>query len=164
MSLTAVNMKLGRMAFAVTAAAFCWAAEPSSAGLTFLHTQGQDMVDENGHKVLLQGVGLGNWLLPEGYMWKFGQAGDRPRKIEKLVSELIGPEKAARFWPEFRRNYITEADIARIAELGFNSVRPALNARLFLTEGENGQFIHEGFELLDNLVSWCPGAGRTGST
>ena len=60
-----------------------------------------------------------------------------------------------RFWLEFRRNYITEADIKRIAELGFNSVRPALNARRFLTEGDNPVDVDEGFELLDNLVGWC---------
>jgi endoglucanase len=121
----------------------------------FLRTQGHSMVDENGNAVLLRGVGLGNWLLPEGYMWKFGDQGDRPRRIEALVNELIGPQSAERFWLEFRRNYITEADIRRIAELGFNSVRPALNARRFLTEGENPTYVPEGFELLDNLVKWC---------
>lgn len=126
---------------------------------TFLRTQGQDMVDENGNKVLLRGVGLGNWLLPEGYMWKFHDGGDRPRKIEKLVSDLIGEEEAARFWVTFRKNYITEADIRRIKELGFNSVRPALNARRFLTEGDSAVYIEEGFELLDQLVQWCKSHG-----
>jgi endoglucanase len=125
------------------------------ADVTFLRTRGQDMVDEGGRKVLLQGVGLGNWMLPEGYMWRFMGQADRPRKIEKVVSDLIGPEKAARFWSEFRKNYITEADIARIADLGFNSVRPALNARLFLTEGDNAAYVEEGFQLLDQLVDWC---------
>src|SRR5512133_969247 len=79
-----------------------------------LKTQGQNMVDESGKTVLLRGVGLGNWYLPEGYMWKFGDQGDRPRKIEALVTELIGPEAAEKFWLTFRRNYITEADIKRI--------------------------------------------------
>jgi len=41
----------------------------------FLRTQGQDMVGEEGKKVLLRGVDLGNWLLPEGYMWRFGDQG-----------------------------------------------------------------------------------------
>src|ERR1035441_5180031 len=36
----------------------------SAAG--FLHTQAQDIVDEHGSKIMLRGVGLGNWLLPEG--------------------------------------------------------------------------------------------------
>jgi len=121
----------------------------------FLRTDGQDIVDENGEKVFLRGVGLGNWLLPEGYMWKFGSEGDRPRKIEKIVSDLIGQEKAEQFWLHFRRYYITEADIKRIGEVGFNSVRPALNARRFLTEGEEACYVDEGFELLDNLIKWC---------
>ena len=121
----------------------------------YLYTRGQDMVDEDGNVIFLRGVGLGNWLLPEGYMWKFGKEGDRPRKIEALVEAMIGPEAAEQFWLEFRRNYITEADIQRIAELGFNSVRPALNARRFLTEGENPTTVPEGFELLDNLITWC---------
>ena len=72
-------------------------------------------------------------------MWKFGEQGDRLRRIEKLVDDLIGPESAGRFWSGFRKNYIAEADIRRIAELGYNSVRPALNARLFLTEGGSPQ-------------------------
>jgi endoglucanase len=127
----------------------------SSAELTFLRTDGQNIVNERGEKVLLQGIGLGNWLLPEGYMWKFGELGDRPRRIEKIVSDLIGPESATRFWLEFRRNYITEADVQQIAEFGFNSVRPALNARLFLTESDPPQTVPEGFTLLDNLVKWC---------
>jgi hypothetical protein len=88
-------------------------------------------------------------------MWKFGPNGDRPRKIEKVVEDLIGKDKAANFWKEFRKNYITEADIKRIAELGFNSVRPAINSRVFLTEGENPVYLDEGFQLLDSLISWC---------
>jgi endoglucanase len=122
---------------------------------SFLNTHETDVVDESGKKILLRGVGLGNWMLPEGYMWKFGKNGDRPRRIEKIVTDCLGEEKAAQFWKEFRATYITEADIKRIAELGFNSVRPALNARLFLTEGENNEFVEEGFLLLDQLIGWC---------
>lgn len=127
--------------------------------LVFLHTQGKDIVKANGEKVRLRGVGLGNWLLPEGYMWKFGKEADRPRRIEKLVSDLVGPENAKRFWTEFRRNYITEADIRRIAELGYNSVRPALNSRLFITESGEPDLAGEGFQILDNLVKWCKASG-----
>jgi endoglucanase len=126
-----------------------------AAPLTFLHTQGQDIVNEQGEKIMLRGVGLGNWLLPEGYMWKFGNEADRPRRIEKLVSDLIGPANAKKFWTEFRNNYIAEPDIQRISQLGYNSVRPALNSRLFVT-GENPTvYSEEGFALLDNLVKWC---------
>lgn len=134
---------------------FSFAQNKQEKAISFLHTNGQDIVNESGQKILLKGVGLGNWLLPEGYMWKFGINGDRPRKIEKLIADLIGKEKAANFWKIFRQNYITEADIKRIAELGFNSVRPALNSRLFLTEGEKPVYVEEGFQLIDSLVTWC---------
>lgn len=125
----------------------------------FLHTQGQDIVNENGEKVLLRGVGLGNWLLPEGYMWKFGDDADRPRRIEKLVGDLIGPEEAKTFWAKYRENYITEADIERISQLGYNSVRPALNSRLFVSDGNAPAYSSEGFALLDNLIKWCKANG-----
>ena len=127
----------------------------SEAAPTFLHAKGQDIVDESGKKIQLRGVGLGNWMLPEGYMWRFGDTGDRPRRIEQIVTDLIGPENARRFWTDFRRNYITEDDIKRIRQLGYNSVRPALNSRLFLSEADPPRQLEEGFALLDNLVAWC---------
>ena len=139
------------MALLVNGPAGC----PPACAQGFLRAHGHDIVDETGKKVLLRGVGLGNWLLPEGYMWKFGREGDRPRKIEKLVEEMVGTEEAERFWRSFRKQYITEADIARIAELGYNSVRPALNARRFMTEEEHPVFVDEGFALLDQLLAWC---------
>jgi len=131
------------------------ASSQAATELTFLKTRGQDIINGNGDKVMLRGVGLGNWMLPEGYMWKFGKEADRPRRIEKLVSDLLGPAEARDFWTNFRANYITETDITRISELGFNSVRPALNARLFLVGDNYATADSEGFRLLDNLVGWC---------
>jgi hypothetical protein len=131
----------------------------ASAPLTFLRARGQDIVNESGTAVHLRGVGLGNWLLPEGYMWKFGNQGDRPRKIEKIVSDLIGPDEANQFWTTYRRSYITETDIQRLAELGYNSVRPALNSRLFLDANNAPDLQAEGFQLLDRLVSACKAHG-----
>ncbi|MBN1558814.1 glycoside hydrolase family 5 protein [candidate division KSB1 bacterium] len=120
----------------------------------YLRTDGQKIIDGAGNEIFLRTVGLGNWLLPEGYMWKFGKDGDRPRKIEKLISDMIGDDKAELFWQQFRQNYITESDIARIKELGFNGVRPAMNWRLFMDE-KSGALKKEGFRLIDNLVEWC---------
>jgi len=139
----------------VCATAALFLAALSCQAVGFLHARGQDIVDEQGNRVMLRGVGLGNWMLPEGYMWRFGGGADRPRRIEKVVSDLIGPKEAAMFWREYRSNYVTDRDIARIAALGFNSVRPALDARLFLTEGDSPRDVQEGYDLLDNLVASC---------
>jgi alpha-L-rhamnosidase len=150
-----LEVESGNYVFSSAHSALASRSLPAAAATTFLHAQGQDIVNEQGEKVMLRGVGLGNWLLGEGYMWKFGPLGDRPRKIEKLVDDLVGPEYGKQFWSEFRQHYITEADIKCIADQGFNSVRPALNSRLFLSASGKPTGREEGFRLLDNLVTWC---------
>ena len=40
----------------------------SVSGQSFLSTNGQDIVNEEGETVLLRGMGLGGWMLQEGYM------------------------------------------------------------------------------------------------
>ncbi len=123
----------------------------------FLDTDGRRIVNGKGEEVLLTGWGLGNWLLCEGYMWlaydlpRF----DRPRRIEAVVEELTGKEWADEFWRRFRANYITESDIRLMADMGYNSVRVPINARLFLREGPGIVFEEEGFECLDRLLAWC---------
>ena len=119
----------------------------------FVRVKGTEIVDEKGQPLIIRGVGLGNWLLPEGYMWKLSC--DRPRRIEKLILDLVGPDRAFEFWQIFRRDFIREEDIKRISELGFNCVRPALNARLFMEETEPFRIRNEGFELLDRLIELC---------
>ena len=49
----------------------------------------------------------------------------------------------------------TEADIRRMAEIGYNSVRIPINYRLFMEDDEQIQWIDEGFELLDKCLDWC---------
>ena len=124
----------------------------------FLDVKGRKIVNGDGEEIILTGWGLGNWLLCEGYMWLTNRYDrfDRPRRMEAVIEELTGKEYAERFWRQFRENYITEEDIRYMAELGYNSVRLPLNARLFLEE-EPGEirFLEEGFLLVDRCVEWC---------
>ena len=122
----------------------------------YLRADGQRLVNGQGEEILLRGLGLGNWLLPEGYMWKFPpDNADRPRRIEKLIHDLIGEEEAASFWTEFRQHYITEQDVARMAEEGLNSVRLPINARFLLEEGEPVRFKESSIRLIDQFIEWC---------
>ena len=121
----------------------------------FLKTSGTDIVDEQGNKVILRGVNLGGWLLPEGYLLKLEGGYDRPRMIDKLIIELAGEDYAKTFWPAYRASYISEDDIRAIAGLGFNHVRIPFNANLFISEDDPPQWKEEGFQLLDNVVGWC---------
>lgn len=121
----------------------------------FLKAVGKTIQNDKGERILLRGVGLGNWLLPEGYMWKFYNArADRPRRIEAMISDLIGPEAAEEFWSVFRDRYITRADVKRVADEGFNSIRLPINWRVIMDEA-TGEFIETGFDLIDRFVQWC---------
>lgn len=119
----------------------------------FLHRHHQSIVDGTGTQVRLRGAGLGNWWLPEGYMWRFGDAAASPRAIERVIAELVGPDAAARFWHRYRDEYITEADVAAMAAEGWNSVRLPLNARYLM--GEHGEFYEDAFALVDRFLDWC---------
>jgi endoglucanase len=119
----------------------------------FVHARNARLVDGLGRELLLRGVGLGNWMLPEGYMWKFGEGAASPREIESLVERLIGPEQASEFWTAFRASFITEADIEQIARSGFDHVRLPINSRLI--QNEDGSPIEAGYALIDRLIGWC---------
>lgn len=114
-----------------------------------LKTKGTQIVDSKGRAVILRGVNLGNWLVPEGYLFKFEGKFDRPHRIYALTETLAGEQYSKNFWKEFRRSFITEADIKAIAGFGFNSVRIPFHYQFFIS-GEK-----EGFELLDAVIGWC---------
>ncbi|MBA2946994.1 cellulase family glycosylhydrolase [Streptomyces himalayensis] len=121
--------------------------------LSLLRREGRQIVDAVGQPVLLRGVGLGNWLLPEGYMWHFGDDAASPWQIEALITDLIGQKSAQEFWRRFRDTYITDQDIAAIAAYGYNSVRLPINWRIVMTEG--GEWIEDGFDLIARTVEAC---------
>ncbi|QJD88155.1 cellulase family glycosylhydrolase [Cohnella herbarum] len=123
----------------------------------FLRAEGRKLVNGDGREILLRGVGFGSWLLPEGYMWSFPDKGDRPRRIERMIEELIGADQAASFWETYYDRYVSESDIRRIAEEGLNSVRVPINSRFLLEEGEGSpvRYKEKHLALLDRMIGWC---------
>lgn len=111
---------------------------------------------QGGKPFLLRGFGLGGWLLPEGYMWKLFTKCDRPRRMERLIEGLCGPDYAKTFWQRYFDSYITQADMDYIAAHGFNSVRLPLNARHLCRE-EDGclVFVPETIHRVDECIRWC---------
>ncbi|TGY36144.1 endoglucanase [Microbacterium laevaniformans] len=118
----------------------------------FVRAVGTELVDDEG-PLLLRGVGLGNWLLAEGYMWLFGDELASPRQIEARIAELVGTARAAEFWRRFRDEFVTERDFALIAQLGFDHVRLPLNARGVIAD--DGSFQEDGFALIARAVEWA---------
>lgn len=126
----------------------------------FLCSNGRRVINNDG-EIILRGWGLGNWMLPEGYMWLADNIKrfDRPRRIERVIEELVGKEYAEEFWDKFYQKYIKREDILYMSELGYNSVRIPLNWRLFMEEGEGIKWKDRGFILLEKCVQWCEEAG-----
>lgn len=130
----------------------------SNAQSKFVTIHGKEFIAPNKKPILLRGIGLGNWLLPEGYMFKFKTA-NSPRLISGVIDELVGEDEARRFWKSYRDNYITREDIRFIKQAGFNSVRIPFSYRLFVTDGETPKLDGAGYELLDRVVGWCKQEG-----
>ena len=161
-------MGIGRGVIAGLAGMCLWAgvaaAEQSGGGM--IRTQGRALVDESGRPFHIRSIGLGNWLMPEGYMFKFKQA-KSPRQIAALVQTLVGPQDAARFWDAFRDRYVAREDIELIRDAGLNTVRVPLHYGLFLAEHDpygldadrGPTFAGPGWALLDRLIEWCRQSG-----
>jgi endoglucanase len=115
----------------------------------FVHADGKFLVDAEGHKLILRGTNLGNWLVPEGYMFRFEGGPQSAREIEAMVNELIGPTEAAKFWHQYRELYITRKDIDFIARSGFNTIRIPFHYKFFIPGDD------EGFMLLDRVLQWA---------
>jgi endoglucanase len=121
----------------------------------FIYTEGKNLMLPDGRPFILRGTNLGNWLVPEGYMFKLKDV-NSPRLINQAFTELIGASAADSFWTIFLNNYITAADIHYLKSIGVNSIRVPFNYRLFTNEKYLGVTnSNYGFELLDGLINWC---------
>jgi endoglucanase len=136
----------------------------------FVRAEGKNLIGPAGKNLLLRGTNLGNWFEPEGYMLLLDHGAASPREIERLFNDLIGPSAADSFWTEYRKQYITKADIDYIRNAGFNSIRIPIHYKFFLSDNS------EGFQLLDQVVDWarqdgllvildlhCAPSGQTGT-
>lgn len=122
---------------------------------SFVYTKGKEVFTPNGKPMLIKGTNLGNWLLPEGYMFKFEKT-NAPWMIEQTLLELVGPTENTRFWKNYLDAYITEADIRYLKEAGSNSVRVPFDYRLFTNENYLGaNDSTRGFYYLDQVIKWC---------
>src|SRR5690606_6082669 len=81
--------------------------------------KGTEILDSQGKPIMLKGTNLGNWLVPEGYMFKMGKVSS-PRKIDELLHEIIGPDNLDAFWHSYLENYITLEDIKYLKRTGSN--------------------------------------------
>jgi hypothetical protein len=113
----------------------------------FLHTSGTNIVNAQGKNVLLRGMGLGGWMLQEGYMLHVPGEGQQ-HKIRARIEALIGADKTNAFYDAWISNNTTRTDIDSLKAWGFNSVRLPMHYNMY-----------KGFILIDTLLSWCKARG-----
>lgn len=118
--------------------------------------EGKTFVTAEGRPLVIKGINLGNWLMPEGYMFKF-EVAKAPHQIQAAFERLLGPDKAAAFWRQFRERYVTADDLRFIRSAGFNTVRIPLHYRLLMNDA--GEVGGEGWRLLDRALGWAREVG-----
>jgi len=133
---------------------------PTVTAQGFLHAEGQRIVNEKGDNVLLRGIGLGGWMLQEGYMLKINKEAQQYR-IRERITELTSAKQAKEFYDQWLANHTRKADIDSLKAWGFNSVRLPMHYDLYTlavdkepVAGKN-TWLKKGFAMTDSLLAWC---------
>lgn len=125
----------------------------------FLGIKNQHVITPEGKPFLIQGINLGNWLNPEGYMFLFKDVSSY-RLIDQAFREMVGPDFTDQFWKAFKDNYITCEDIAYIKQTGMNSIRLPFHYKSFTDEDYMGlKSNQDGFARIDSVIKWCKKEG-----
>ena len=123
----------------------------------FLGTRGTQIVDGDGKPVILRGMGLGGWMLQEGYMLKLGELGQQ-HVIHRRLAELVGQDAVDEFQRAWLDHHMTKADMDALGRWGFNSVRLPMHYALFLDPSApagTDRWNEDGFRRVDRLLDWA---------
>ena len=83
----------------------------SLAAQSFLTRTGDQITNEEGDTMILRGMGLGGWMLQEGYMFQMAEFAGAQWQIEQHIEELIGTDGKEAFYDAWYQNHVTKADI-----------------------------------------------------
>jgi len=132
----------------------------------YLRAKDKRIVDETGRPVILRGMGLGGWMLQEGYMLRLGDLGrGQEHVIRAETAKLVGPQRQAAIHQAWLDNHTTKADIDAMAAMGFNSVRLPMHYGLLTLAADQepvpGQdtWKEDGFKRIDDLLAWTKANG-----
>ena len=126
-----------------------------------LKTDGQRIINDKGENIQLRGLGLGGWMLQEGYMLKTADFAGPQYKIKEKIAELIGEDGMQEFYKAYLKNGVTKQDIDFLAKAGFNSIRLPMHYNLYTLPIEKepvkgkDTWLEEGFTMTDDLLRWC---------
>jgi endoglucanase len=127
----------------------------------YLHRSGKLIVDGANKEIILRGMGLGGWMLQEGYMLETNSFANPQYQIKAKIEALIGETNTNQFYDAWLANHCTKADIDSLAAWGFNSVRLPMHYNLFTLPVEKESvpgsqtWLEKGFAITDSLLRWC---------
>ncbi|MGE5394370.1 MAG: carbohydrate-binding protein [Candidatus Saccharibacteria bacterium] len=127
----------------------------------YLHQQGRFIVDGDGKEFILRSMGLGGWMLQEGYMMESTKFANTQHELKGKIEQVAGKEGLDAFYDAWLTNYCQKEDVDSMAAWGFNAIRLPMHYNLFTLPIEQepvaGQdtWLPKGFELVDSLLRWC---------
>ncbi|MBO9546923.1 cellulase family glycosylhydrolase [Caulobacter sp.] len=149
---------------AMGAAALALLATTTASAEGWLKAKDARIVDETGQQVILRGMGLGGWMLQEGYMLRLSKLGQQ-HVIQGKIADLVGPARQQAIHKAWLDNHTTKADIDAMAAWGFNSVRLPMHYDLLTLpvdqEPKAGvdTWHEDGFKRIDDLLAWSKANG-----
>ena len=149
---------------------------PPDPTLPALTVSGEDVVDEDGARVMLRGVNAGGLGVTEGWMCAVQTeenapggkvpAGDiRVRDFysaSKALIERFGFEEAKSLWETYRESWWSEEDFQNCSDMGINVIRlpfSYMNVDFDALKGEEYAGLSYDFSFLDGFVK---GAAKYG--
>jgi endoglucanase len=126
----------------------------------FLRAKDSRIVNDRQQEIILRGMGLGGWMLQEGYMLGIRNEGTQ-HSIKARIADLIGKDDCDKFYQLWLDNHMSRPDVDLLAKCGFNSIRLPMHYNLFTlpirdepVPGQN-TWLTTGFDLTDKLLAWC---------
>jgi endoglucanase len=103
----------------------------------FLKADGKRIVNGSGENVIIRGIGLGGWMIQEGYMLHINGDGQQYR-IRQRIADFLTPEQTRQFYDAWLSNQTTKADIDSLHAWGFNTVRLPMHYQLYTLTHRTG--------------------------
>jgi len=123
-------------------------------GQEFLKVQGNRIMNGE-QEFILEGIGLGGWMLQEGYMFETADFANAEFQIKNKIKDVLGDALTEQFYDYFHDNFFTRKDVRTLAAAGFNSIRLAMHYNKLTPLDQPNVYIEKGFARIDSLLQWC---------
>lgn len=133
---------------------------PLFAQQNYLKRDGSRIVDAQGNNFLLRGIGLGNYMVWEPYMWSINNvvtgSNNTMHAMLTRMGKVLNSDDLSYFVDQYMANYITKRDVDSLKAWGFNSIRLPMHYDLFIGKSaSDNSYVEKGFAMAEQLRQWC---------